>query len=140
MNFIMNDKWAAGTGRFMDVRAKILDVNINDLGKLSDLSKNEASRSSTCTVFAESEVISLIGKGEPKENIARGVIDSITEKVATLCSKHTISANNVYLTGGLCESQHIIENLSNKIGKSVKSVPMARYAGAIGAALLAEKC
>lgn len=90
--------------------------------------------SSMCTVFAESEVISLIGKGTSRENIAYGVVESVAVKVAQLISQ--LDGTHYFLTGGLCEDEYMISRLSHALKAPVESMPMARYAGAIGAALL----
>ncbi len=92
-----------------------------------------------CTVFAESEVISLIGRGEKRENIAFAVVDSIVKKVVAQASRIQSNANLVCLTGGLCEFEYLIRTLSAQLGRQVVSSPEARYAGAVGAALAARK-
>jgi len=89
-----------------------------------------------CTVFAESEVISLIGRGEKKENIAYAVVDSIVKKVASQAGRLSIG-KTVCLTGGLCEFAYLCESLSRKLNVPVQTDPDGRYAGAIGAALSA---
>ena len=89
-----------------------------------------------CTVFAESEVISLIGRGEKKENIAFAVVDSIVKKVASQAGRLTLG-DKVCLTGGLCEFDYLRESLSRQLGVAVETDPDGRYAGAIGAALCA---
>lgn len=136
-NFTMNDKCAAGTGRFLELMANSLGVGLTDLGEMA-LVGDDISITSMCTVFAESEVISLIGKGTPREDIARGIVNSITGRVSTMLYKHG-SKNSIFLTGGLCEVAPFIELLSNKLDKEVITSPLARYAGSIGAALLAKK-
>ena len=88
-----------------------------------------------CTVFAESEVISLVGRGEPRENIARGVIDSVVGRVAAMASG--TKGMPVYLASGLCANELIIERLSSAFDTTVKTCSEARYAGAIGAARIA---
>jgi predicted CoA-substrate-specific enzyme activase len=133
-NFTMNDKCAAGTGRFLELMANSLAIGIPELAELA-LKGKEISITSMCTVFAESEVISLIGKGTPREDIARGVINSITGRVYTLLYKHGIKGK-IYLTGGLCEIKPFVELLSERLGKEVISSPLGRYAGSIGAALM----
>jgi predicted CoA-substrate-specific enzyme activase len=135
-NFTMNDKCAAGTGRFLELMANTLGFDIVDLCKKAQEGK-EVTISSMCTVFAESEVISLIGSGKKREDIAYGVVDSITGKVKTLCQKHADSFN-YFLTGGLSENSYIIKKLSEKLGASVRTHSLGRYAGAIGAALMAR--
>ena len=95
---------------------------------------NEITISSMCTVFAESEVISLIGKETPREDIAFGVVESVVNKVVSLLAQ--VPGDRYFLTGGLCEDDYIIERLEKALGAPVSSVPLARYAGAIGAALM----
>ena len=95
--------------------------------------------SSLCTVFAESEVISLIGQGEKKENIAFAVVDSIVRKVAAQANRMSEDRSMLCLTGGLCECSYISEALTKELGMEVKTDPQSRYAGAIGAALGAVK-
>lgn len=136
-DFIMNDKCSAGTGRFLEIMANTLGVTLNELSDLAREGKN-VSISSMCTVFAESEVISLIGSGAKREDIAYGVIDSIASKVKSLCSRQG-NLGKYYLTGGLCENDYILESLSQKLEVAVKAEPLGRYAGAIGAALLCKK-
>ena len=136
-NFVMNDKCAAGTGRFLDVMASILRLDVDDLDTEAAKSTAPASISSTCTVFAESEVISHIGAGERREDIAAGVVDSVVSKVAGLCARHTMSGE-LMLTGGLCNSAYLVARLSQKLGRRVNTHPLGRYAGALGAALIAR--
>lgn len=137
-DFIMNDKCAAGTGRFLEVMANTLSLRPNEMFELARLD-SDTTISSMCTVFAESEVIGLIGKGEPKENIAYAVVDSTIRKVTAQLSRMNGEMSTFCLTGGLCECEYIREALSKKLGKEVISCPDARYAGAIGAALSAMK-
>lgn len=132
VNFVMNDKCSAGTGRFLEVMSNHLGVGIDGLCDLA-MSGSETTISSLCTVFAESEVVGLIGKGEPKENIAYAVIDSIIKKIVSQIGN--ISYHNVVLTGGLCECNYIVKKLSDELKINVKSMPNARYAGALGAAI-----
>ncbi|MGG7164936.1 acyl-CoA dehydratase activase [Clostridium ihumii] len=135
-NFLMNDKCSAGTGRFLEIMANVLGVDIKEL---CDLAENGSgvTISSMCTVFAESEVISLIGSGEAKENIAFAVIDSIVSKVASLCNKFS-SENKYYLTGGLSKAPYIVKSLGEKLNAKVETHELAHYAGAIGAGILAK--
>lgn len=132
--FVMNDKCAAGTGKFLEVIADRMGVTQEELSALAAAGE-PTSISSMCTVFAESEVISLIGKGEPRENIANGVIESVVAKVATLA--RGLVSGDVFLTGGLCENAYIVQRLSHNLGHPVSTAPNARFAGAIGAALSA---
>lgn len=136
-NFTMNDKCAAGTGRFLELMANTLGVSIDELAKMA-LSGEDINITSMCTVFAESEVISLIGSGAKRESIARGIINSITGRVYAMLHKHGIT-DTIYLTGGLCEVEPFVKLLSTKLDNEVKTSSLARYAGSIGAALLAKE-
>jgi predicted CoA-substrate-specific enzyme activase len=135
MKFIMNDKCSAGTGKFLEVMTNRLGLTQQELSLLARQGK-PTTISSMCTVFAESEVISLIGKGASREDIANGVIESVVTKVVQLISQ--VPGDKYFLTGGLCEDQYVIERLSAALNAPVTSDPLARYAGAIGAALLAD--
>lgn len=136
-DFVMNDKCSAGTGRFLEVMANTLGVRPGELCELARQGSG-ITISSMCTVFAESEVISLIGRGEKKENIAFGVVDSIVQKVASQCGRIQMK-ETVALTGGLCECEYIRQALEKALQRPVLAVPEGRYAGAIGAALSAAK-
>ena len=135
-DFVMNDKCSAGTGRFLEIMSNTMGMELNEMCELARLGSG-VSISSMCTVFAESEVISLIGNGTEQKDIAFGVVESITSKVRSQCGKLLSGKKDVFLTGGLCEIDYILESLSGKVGIEVKSNPLARYAGAFGAALKA---
>ena len=136
MKFIMNDKCSAGTGKFIEVMTNRLGLTQDELSELARKG-NPITISSMCTVFAESEVISLIGKGTPREDIAYGVIESVVTKVVQLIAQ--VPGEQYFLTGGLCEDSYVLERLSKSLNAPVSSKPLARYAGAIGAAILAEE-
>ncbi len=133
-DFVMNDKCSAGTGRFLEVMANTLAMRPDELCVLAKSGGN-TSISSLCTVFAESEVISLIGRGEKKENIAFGVVDSIVKKVAIQAGRIAAGNKQAVLTGGLCECDYICDALSRELNTKVITHKNARFAGAIGAAL-----
>ena len=133
-DFVMNDKCSAGTGRFLEVMANTLVMRPDELCIMA-MSGGNTSISSLCTVFAESEVISLIGRGEKKENIAFGVVDSIVKKVALQAARIHSEGKQTVLTGGLCECSYICEALGRELKTEVITDKKARYAGAIGAAL-----
>lgn len=135
-DFLMNDKCSAGTGRFLEVMANTLSVRPEELCTLAARG-GHTSISSMCTVFAESEVISLIGRGETRENIAYAVVDSIIKKVCSQTGR--LPPDGVAcLTGGLCEFEYLRASLSRALGVPVLAQPDGRYAGAIGAALSAR--
>lgn len=136
-DFLMNDKCAAGTGKFIEIMATRLGADLKEMYALAAQGK-PLPISSMCTVFAESEVIGHIGSGQPREDIAAGVIDSVAARVANLVVRYGADAGLV-LTGGLCDSPYFLEIFSKKTGKHVQTHPLARYAGALGAALTAAK-
>lgn len=132
--FVMNDKCSAGTGKFLEIMANRLGLTLSDLCKLA--AKGAPTPiTSMCTVFAESEVITLIGRGTSREDIARGVIDSVVAKVVPLVSQ--VGGRDFALTGGLCDEGYLVERLSAALDAPVRTCPLARYAGALGAALSA---
>ena len=135
-NFLMNDKCAAGTGKFLEIMANRLNVT---LGEMYDMAAQGTplAISAMCTVFAESEVISHIGSGERREDIAAGVVDSVVKRVAGLVSRHAVKGRLV-LTGGLSECPYLIRRLSERVGREIYAEPLGRYAGALGAALIAR--
>ena len=131
--FAMNDKCAAGTGRFLEVMADRLGVSQAELSRLAAAGTGSGVKiSSMCTVFAETEVISLVGRGEARENIAHAVIESVASRVVTLAGQG--SGAPFFLTGGLCENAYFVERLGALLGSAVTSCPEARFAGALGAA------
>ena len=137
IDFLMNDKCAAGTGKFIEVMANRLGLTIDELFELAE-SGEAIPISSLCTVFAESEVINYMGEGRNKEDLAAGVIDSVAQKVLTLVQRKDIQ-DTVIITGGFSHNKFFAELLSNKLGKTVYAMPQGRYAGALGAALLAKE-
>lgn len=136
-DFLMNDKCSAGTGKFLEIMANRLGVT---LGELFDMAQDGTVLpiSSLCTVFAESEVINYIGEGRKREDIAAGVVDSVAAKVAQLSQRKNLP-DRVILTGGLSHSEYFTGVLSAKIGQTVEPTENGRYAGAVGAALLAKE-
>lgn len=136
-DFVMNDKCSAGTGRFLEVMANTMALRPDEICELARKGGG-TTISSMCTVFAESEVISLIGRGEKKENIAFAVVESIVNKVVSQSSRLNVRDEAVCLTGGLCECAYLRETLSKKLNCNVQASPNGRFAGAIGAALSAS--
>jgi predicted CoA-substrate-specific enzyme activase len=135
-DFVMNDKCSAGTGRFLEIMANTLSVRPEELCELASRGGN-TSISSICTVFAESEVTSLIGRGERRENIAYAVVDSIIKRVASQTSRLQLGGLPVCLTGGLCTFPYLRRSLSALLDTPVLACEDGQYAGAIGAALSA---
>ncbi len=135
-DFAMNDKCAAGTGRFLEVMARALEVEISDFGSLSLSADHPSAISSLCTVFAESEVISLISKGESRNNIIAGIHDSIAARVSAMAGRISWIPP-VMMTGGVAQNSGVVRSLEIKIGHSLVVTPNAQLTGAIGAALIA---
>ncbi len=136
-DFLMNDKCSAGTGKFLEIMANRLGVTLEELFDLAAQGET-ISISSLCTVFAESEVINYIGEGRKREAIAAGVVDSVAAKVAQLALRKNLP-EHVILTGGLSGNAYFADILSKKIERTVRSENYGRYAGALGASLLAEE-
>lgn len=135
-DFAMNDKCAAGTGRFLEVMARALEADLDKFGEISLRSQNPSKISSLCTVFAESEVISLISKGEPRENIIAGIHESVAARVAALSNRVGVQAP-VMMTGGVAKNVGLVKALENKLNTSIIVSESAQENGAIGAAVLA---
>jgi predicted CoA-substrate-specific enzyme activase len=135
-DFELNDKCSAGTGRFLEVMARVLEVSIDDLGPLALQSKKPSSISSTCTVFAESEVIGHIGAGESAADIAAGVHVSMVSKISAL-SKRVGVKEPVCVTGGVALNPAFRHHLSKQLGVDLWVPEEPQLTGAIGAAVIA---
>lgn len=133
-SFKMNDKCAAGTGRFLDVMARVLEVDINTLGDLSAKSQHEVQISSTCTVFAESEVISQLSNGSDICDIVRGIHVSVASKAAALARREGLK-NPMAMTGGVAKNKGVVKALSENLGCDIFVSTLSQFNGAIGAAL-----
>lgn len=136
INFVMNDKCAAGTGRFLDVMSRVLEVNVEDLGTLSSQSTKEISISSTCTVFAESEVISQLAQETDKRDIIFGIHRAVASRVAGLAHRVGIR-EEVVMTGGVAQNSGIVTALEKAIDHKITTSPLTQYNGALGAAAFA---
>ena len=137
-NFAMNDKCAAGTGRFLEVMANALQVDLENFGQFSLNAEQPSKISSLCTVFAESEVISLIAKGEKRENIIAGIHESIASRVVAMANRVGMSAP-IMMTGGVAKNAGVLKALETKLGHSIEVSEKTQVTGAIGAALIAQK-
>ena len=135
-NFVMNDKCAAGTGRFLDVMARVLEVKVEDLGTLGAQSTKTVEISSTCTVFAESEVISQLSMGTDKRDIINGIHRSVAARVTGLAHRVGIR-DQVVMTGGVAQNSGVVKALEESLGHEVHISPLTQYNGALGAALFA---
>ncbi len=138
LNFVMNEKCAAGTGRFLEVMAQALEVGLEDLGRLSLKSKVKVHISSTCTVFAESEVVGLIAKGLPKEDIIAGIHEAMASRIYSLAMNIGVE-DDVVMTGGVAKNIGFVKALEEKLGRSVIIPEEPQIVGALGAALIAKE-
>ncbi|KAF5071199.1 (R)-phenyllactate dehydratase activator [anaerobic digester metagenome] len=135
-NFMMNDKCAAGTGRFLDVMANILQMPIGELEKRAKLADKPAKISSTCTVFAESEVISQLASGETVENVIAGICNSVASRVAGLAKRVGIK-EEVFMSGGVAKNGGVRSALEKELKVSIKWSDTSQMMGALGAAISA---
>jgi predicted CoA-substrate-specific enzyme activase len=137
LEFVMNDRCAAGTGRFFEAMARVLDCGLEGLSELSLKGKDPATISSQCSVFAESEVVTLVNEGMDLEDIVAGLHASIASRLNSMVRKVGL-VEDVALTGGCAKNDGLAKALEEKLGVTVKKLPLdPQIAGAIGAALIA---
>jgi (R)-2-hydroxyacyl-CoA dehydratese activating ATPase len=138
IDFAMNDKCAAGTGRFLEVMARALEVDLDEFGAICLRADKPSKISSICTVFAESEVISLISKGETRENIIAGIHDSVASRISAMAKRVGV-VEPVMMTGGVAKNIGAVKALEGKLETSIQVSQYAQVNGAVGAAILAQK-
>ena len=138
LDFVMNDKCAAGTGRFLEVMARALEVPLDEFGPLSLSAGRAAEISNTCTVFAESEVISQLAARRPKEEIIAGIHQAMARRVAGMARRVDIR-QPVVMTGGAARNVGLVRAVERELGCRVTVPELAQFAGALGAALLAAE-
>ncbi|MBN2150787.1 MAG: 2-hydroxyglutaryl-CoA dehydratase [Candidatus Lokiarchaeota archaeon] len=138
LDFQMNDKCAAGTGRFLEVMAKTLDVELDYLGDLDAKSTKEVTISSTCTVFAESEVISLIASGESKPNIIHGLHRAIASRVNGMVRRMGVIPDVVFC-GGVAKNQGMVRALEKELSSKIHLPKDPQITGALGSAIIAAE-
>ena len=137
INFVMNDKCAAGTGRFLEVIAGVLEIDINEIGSISLLSKEPCQIGSTCTVFAESEMVSLRAEGKLREDIIAGMHKAMTHRIAIM-GRSVGFRKEVVLTGGVAKNAGIRRAMEEEIGLQILIPEEPQIIGALGAAILAK--
>jgi len=138
IDFAMSDKCAAGTGRFLEVLAAALGLKVEDLGNISLKSANKVPISSTCTVFAQQEVISRLSEGVPLEDIVAGLHDAIASRVAGMVKRLKIEPDVVF-TGGVAKNIGVVKALEKNLGCEVFVPEEPLLSGALGAALLGKE-
>ena len=141
VRFVMNDKCAAGTGRFLEAMARALEVDIDELARLHQGATSELKLSSMCTVFAESEVVSLIGEGAGVPDIVRGLNRSIASRTRALVKRvaRDTSGMQVAMSGGVARNAGVVEALQEELGATIVVPPEPDTVGAYGAALIARE-
>lgn len=132
--FVMNDKCAAGTGRFLDVMAGILKRDVDELGALAAQAVSPAAISSTCTVFAESEVISQLANGVPVPDVVAGICKSVAVRVAALARRGGVR-EAVFMSGGVARNAGVRRALEEDLGVTLHTSELSQMAGALGAAI-----
>jgi len=138
LDFSMNDKCAAGTGRFLEVMATRLELDLNELSSPLNIEGECAPISSICTVFAESEVISLLAKHTPREEIVHGLQRSIVNRIYSMVIGIGVQGE-VTLTGGVANNQGLVMILEEKLGQPLNVPINPQTVGALGAALIAQR-
>jgi predicted CoA-substrate-specific enzyme activase len=136
-DFTMNDKCAAGTGRFLGAASYALEMALADLGPLALKSQNPVRITTTCTVFAESEIISHLAKGILPEDVLMGVHQSITSRCVSLARRVGIESE-VTFTGGVSRNIAMVKLIEDAVGTKINVSPDAHFCGALGAALFAH--
>ncbi len=136
VDFCMNDKCAAGTGRFLGAASSALDIPLEELGPTALRGERPVKISTTCTVFAESEVLSWLGRGKKIDDILLGVHQSIAARSAGLLRRVGIE-EEVTFTGGVARNLAMIETLNERLGLTVNVSDESHFMGAIGASLFA---
>ncbi|MBN1539599.1 MAG: 2-hydroxyglutaryl-CoA dehydratase [Candidatus Thermoplasmatota archaeon] len=137
-DFRTNDKCSSGTGCFMDTMAMALEVQIDDVGERSLRSKVAEHVNATCTVFAESEVVSLIARGKATEDILAGLHQMVARKIVALVNS-TQSKGKVLVCGGVARNKGIVEELRKIMNREMVVPEMPHMVGALGAALMAPR-
>lgn len=136
--FEMNDRCAAGTGKFLEIMANSLGYKIDEFGPAAMLAERNLNISSMCTVFAESEVTSLIAKGESRREIAGGLHESVVRRAAAMVNR-VAAEGDIVFTGGVGKNPCIVKSLAEKLGRKVFIPDDPQAIGAFGAALLTKQ-
>jgi benzoyl-CoA reductase subunit A len=137
VNFAMNDKCAAGTGRFLELIAEVMGLPISQLGPLSLQADGEAPINNTCAVFAKSEVAGLISKGADRRQILAGLNTALASRIYTLLRKVGIEKDLV-ISGGIAKNPGIVKNVEERVGLKALLPEEPQIVGALGAALFAQ--
>jgi len=138
-SFVMNDKCAAGTGRFLEVMAAVFEINVDEMGPLAVQAKKIVPISSQCSVFAESEVISLIAEENDRADILAGVCDSAAGRIISLVGRVGLR-EDVIISGGVGKNIGVVRAIERRLGIEMKRLPGdPQIVGALGAAIIAQE-
>jgi len=138
LDFVVNARCAAGAGTFIEAMARALEVELDDMGSLSLKAERASPINASCVIFAESDVVSLIHREEPKTEIARAIFDAMAERVSSMV--HRLGINqDITLVGGVAKDVGFIASLKRTLGMDILIPEEPLFAGAVGAALIAAK-
>ena len=138
VGFVMNDKCAAGTGRFLENMAKVLELDMNDMANVGLHYKTDLTISSMCTVFAESEVVSLIAENHTVADIVHGLNKSVATKTKALANSAK-DLRAVMMTGGVANNKGVVSELEKQLKAKIYIPEHPEFCGALGAALIAAE-
>jgi predicted CoA-substrate-specific enzyme activase len=138
VDFVMNDRCAAGTGRFLEVTAATLGIKLEDMGAMSLRATRRIGISSMCTIFAQQEVVTLLSQGEESENILASLHDALASRVAALARRLGVEPD-VVLTGGVAKNVGMVKAMRESLGVEVLVPDEPLITGALGAAILAKE-
>jgi (R)-2-hydroxyacyl-CoA dehydratese activating ATPase len=138
VDFVMNDKCAAGTGRFLEVTAATLGIKLEDMGEISLNATKKIPISNLCTIFAQQEVVALLSRGEKLENILAGLHDALASRVAALARRLGMEPD-IVLTGGVAKNIGMVKAMKEILGRKIFVPAEPLLTGALGAAILAKE-
>lgn len=138
LNFVVNERCAAGAGTFIEAMARALEVNLREMGPLSLKAEKASQINATCVIFGESDVVTLIHRQEPKPEIARAIYDAMADRISSMVYRLGVNPD-VMLVGGVAKDVGFVASLKRKLGTDVLVPENPEFAGALGAALFAAK-
>nr|MDO8118695.1 acyl-CoA dehydratase activase [Candidatus Sigynarchaeota archaeon] len=138
-DFVMNEKCAAGTGRYLEIMAGLLHVTLDDLGKMSLKAKTPVTMNSVCSIYAQAEVLQYISKKARKEDIAAGINQAMAERVVLMAKKMSLQPEFT-ITGGVAKNAGVVKNVERLLGIKLVALPFdSQLVGALGAAYFAKE-
>jgi benzoyl-CoA reductase subunit D len=138
LNFVVNERCAAGAGTFIEAMARALEVKLEEMGPLSLNAEKASQINATCVIFGESDVVTLIHRQEPKPEIARAIYDAMADRISSMVYRLGVNPD-VVLIGGVAKDGGFVASLKRKLGTDVLIPEFPEFAGALGAALFAAK-